>query len=214
MEPEEHATVILATGCGCCYIEVLCRCPKAAKCGVCQSMWVKGLYSKFYTRKLRSGDNAEQCILWTLGSSKFDTGHERAALGEAWRKFRMWMDNYSDWRPIFRVVETGKKAGRLHIHFVVTWWLDHEVVLEAWRSAVGEAANVNFSYIPGDGTSKVLGYMLKYLLKDKSKYSWLGSFYKAGEGERKPCVCEHGNRWSFVDDPMEWEPGDEQYYNR
>ncbi len=126
----------------------------------------------------------------------------------------MWMDNYSDWKPIFRVVEKGALGGRLHIHFINSGYLEHDVVLEAWRSAVGETANVNFSYIPSSSTSKVLGYMLKYLLKDDVKYSWLGTFYKAGEGKREAYVCEHGNRWTFVDIPREWEVGDILYYER
>ncbi len=210
-----HDTMWLSTRCACCQIEVIVRCPKAANCGICQSLWIKGLYRKFYTRKRRSGDIVEQAILWSLGSSKLDTEHERAALGDSWKRFRMWMDNYSNWKPIFRVVETGSKGGRLHIHFIATRYLDHEVVLEAWRNAIGERANVNFSYIPhSDDTSSILNYLLKYLTKETSRYSWLGAFYKAGEGEKIEAVCEHGKSWEFLDFPREWEVGDEQYYYR
>jgi len=126
----------------------------------------------------------------------------------------MWMDNYSDWMPIFRVVETGLTGGRLHIHFIATRFLEHEVVLEAWRSATGEKSNVNFSYIEGAETEDILGYLLKYLTKEGSRYSWLGRFYKAGEGERLPQCCEHGRAWEFPDFPREAEVGDANYYNR
>ncbi len=126
----------------------------------------------------------------------------------------MWMDNYSDWQPVFRVVERGARGSRLHIHFIATNYIEHEVVLEAWRSATGEKGNVNFSYIPSSRTSRIFGYVLKYILKDKSKYSWMGSFYKAGAGVVVPKVCEHGNRWVFVDDNEKWGVCDEQFYNR
>lgn len=219
VEPEDHhETIILATGCGCCTVEVIQRCRKAAKCEICQSLWIRGLYGKFCTRKRRSGHAADKAILWTLGTSCRDTEHGRALLGESWRLFRMRMDNYTDWSPIFRVVETGSKGGRLHIHFVETAYLEHETVLEAWRSVTGESANVNFSYIYGEGSENsfddILPYLLKYLLKDGSKYSWLGAFYKAGAGVRPGAVCEHGKTWEFPDFPREWDVCDEQFYNR
>ncbi len=210
----KHDCFYIATRSACCYRLVIARCPKAAKCDLCQSMWVKGLITSFHTRKLRSGDIVEQAILWSLGSSKRDTGAERAALGHSWELFRTWMNEYSDWKPIFRVVEVGARGKRLHIHFIATSYIDHEVVLEAWRSAVGESANVNFSYIAGTRSEDILGYLVKYLTKDGCKYSWLGSFYKAGAGERVPALCKHGNSWEFLDIPRPWEVGEEQYYYR
>lgn len=214
-EMEGHPTVTLTTGCGCCMIEVLQRCRKADNCGLCQSMWIRGLYRKFYTRKRRSDETVEQAILWTLGTSSDATDDGRALLADSWRLFRMWMDNYSDWKPIFRVVETGAKGGKLHIHFIATRYLEHEVVLEAWRTAIGEKANVNFSYIPGYDGENILGYLLKYLTKEDSKYSWLGTFYKAGEGEKERRFCEHGRPWEFPDFPTgEVGPDDERYYYR
>ncbi len=210
---EDHKIGYLSTGCGCCFKMVVQACRKSEMCGLCRDNWIRGLYAKFHSRKRRQGRFIEVAILWTLGTSFDDTERERGLLRHQWNKFRMWMDNYSKWRPIFRVIEKGGKSGKLHVHFINVEFLDHEQVLTVWRGITGEKSNVNFSYCPGGRTEDILGYLLKYLTKDDFRYSWMGDFYRVGSGESRRYVCEHGHEWEFVPAWREG-PGDASYYTR
>ncbi len=213
MDYDDHKLGVITTGEGCCMVMAIRRCPKGDDCMICNDRWVRGLYGRFADRLERSGALIAETVLWTLGTSMDDSLANRAILRKHWNRFRVWMDKHTDWSPIFRVVETGSKAGKLHIHFISTNFIDHEVVLGIWRGFSGENSNVNFSFNPGGDVHDILRYMIKYLVKDKSRYSWMGFLYEVGKKEVVKKSCEHGLQWEY----MAWYevgPGDPSSYKR
>ena len=198
MDFEDHTVGYVATGNACCYWMVVRRCRKAANCDYCKNTWKRGLEYKFYLRFRASGVIVRYPVLWTLGTNYDADDDGRGLLREQWNKFRQWMDKHTDWKPIFRVVETGSKGGRLHIHFISIDYIEHELVTSIWRGCTNLKANINFIRFGDSDLNLAFQYMLKYLTKDKSLYSWMGPFYNVDVRRTRRKLCEHGNKYEYV----------------
>ena len=81
---------------------------------------------------------------------------------------------------MFRVVESGSKGKRLHLHLLVQGYVHREIVLSEWRRITKipkphvwlEKIHYKYDYIV-----RTLWYVSKYVTKETGKYSWMGDFY-------------------------------------
>ena len=106
------------------------------------------------------------------------------------------MNTRGDWSPIFRVVESGSRGKRLHIHFLNVGKLKFDIVKNAWRALTQENSNVNFSKVTGSNTP--VYYVMKYLTKSQAKYSFLGVLRRIKLEERENEVCNnHALPWQY-----------------
>jgi len=213
MELEDHMVGYVTTGHGCCCWMVVKPCRKADNCDYCRDVWKRGLEYQFYLRYRASGVIVRYPILWTLGTNYDADGDGRRLLREHWNSFRQWMDKNTDWKPIFRVVETGAKGGKLHIHFISIDYIEHELVTSIWRGCTNLKANINFMRFDHLDLNRPLQYMLKYLSKGISLYSWMGPFYNVDIKKRKHLICIHGNKYEYIR-LLEEDWRNESYYIR
>ncbi len=127
--------------------------------------------------------------LWTFGTNKLDTIENRAVLRVAWQKTCTYLSNWYkrpknqgkySYRPIFKVIETGK-AGYLHIHAIFTTPIDYFLVRKTWSRYIKiKNPNVNYSEKEFVDPIKAFSYVAKYCSKAIGKsrnWSFMGKFY-------------------------------------
>lgn len=188
MTKREHTVFgLVCLGCGKIHY-VTERCKRSDSCSRCSALWTRNLYRQFFHR-WRQIDDPGEVVLWTMGTSLMDTEANRTRISRYWTLFRMRMNKHGGWTPLFKVVEAGAKGRRLHVHLMVSGFLDHARVLKAWREVAGESANVNFSSVRSDNVNRHLSYLCKYLVKQRSTYSWLGPMYHASALKRGGVRC-------------------------
>lgn len=190
-----------------CYKYVVKKHSKSARCLLCMELWTKQFYFKFFYKLdvWSQSNELNELYLWTVGTSLDDTPVNRKRINYFWTKFRARMNKYTSWEPIFKVTERGSTGRKLHIHFLSVNKITHRVVLRHWRQVVREKANVNFSGYSSVNVNKALFYLTKYLLKDNSRYSWLGPFYKIHIPKLLPSECAHSFRFQYYTQINNWD---------
>ncbi len=191
-----------------CYKYVMLRCPVKAMCINCGKFRKKKIYSMLMQRYSECQETISDIVLWTLGTPHRSNPESRKQLSAYWKYFRARMNKKAEWSPLFRVVETGSRGQRLHIHFINEGYLKHGDVLRAWREVTNNKSNVNYSK-KGNLEGKVaLGYVTKYLTKDASKYSFLGKLYKVNLKDREKPTCDrHGHYYEYYNVVQNHYPG-------
>lgn len=154
-------------------------------CPWCDFIRVENISKEFERRLDVCNQRIQSLNMWSLGTSLKDTAYNRQVLLGWWRVFSRRLDRDTEWLPLFRVVEVGRR-GYLHIHCICGAFVAHEKVLRIWRSITGEASNVNVS---GSGRNReprtLIRYLVKYLSKQGSAYRWLGPLYGLGDTSRR-----------------------------
>jgi len=162
---------------------------RVGECRWCDFIRVNSITREFIKRMDICADKITRLNMWSLGSSLVDTPCNRKVILRWFRLFALAMRGVKAWRPVFRVLESGRRHF-LHFHLVVPWYVDHSIVLERWRSLTGELSNVHVSGGPSYLEPKALcQYLLKYLSKSSSTYRWMGPFYGMGR-ERSRRVAQ------------------------
>lgn len=162
------------------------------ECPWCDFIRVQSVAKEFKRRMEECDEEIKSLNMWSLGTSLSDTPSNRKILLDWWRVFTRRLDRDTEWSPIFRVVETGRR-GFLHFHVVCSRYISHAKVLRIWRSITGEASNVHVSGSPnGRNVKPLVDYLIKYLSKEGSTYRWMGSLY--GLGRRRPRRITDGER--------------------
>ncbi len=154
-------------------------------CPSCDFQRVVGIQREFIRRLEGSEVGIRGLFMWSLGTSLSDTGANRKLLNERWHLFTKRMYHHTDWLPLFRVLEVGRR-GFLHYHVVTGLFIKHSTVLQCWRSLTKEKSNVHVSGYKGvKDPVPLIRYLLKYLTKSSSEYRWMGPLYGVGESYRK-----------------------------
>ena len=162
------------------FTEIMCYVHErhnVGQCPWCDYMRVQHITNEFLWRLENCGHKITRLHMWSLGTSLRDSKYNRKILLSRWRKFSKVMGHYKAWKPVFRIVEVGRR-GFLHIHIVCTAFVEHSLVISKWRGQTGEHSNVHVS--PGSkymNPHRLAGYLLKYLSKESSAYRFLGVFY-------------------------------------
>ena len=147
-----------------------------------------------------SNDTVDRVSFWTLGTNLKDTPPNRVTIEEYWQRFRKIMNKYTEWGPLFRVVETGTKGKRLHLHILVQDYVEREYVLKVWVRItklpkphvwLGEVRNKYVNIV------RTLWYASKYVSKEATTYSWLGEFYGKYSQDKEEDLDSNGPEWKF-----------------
>lgn len=150
---------------------------KKEHCAWCDAIRVSNIQDEFLWRVENCGIKIDHLSLWSLGSSLKATEFNKKVIIRDWHLFRARMSKNTDWMPVFRVLEKGRR-GFLHIHFVSINFISHSIVLDAWRSIRGESCNVHVSGQKGaQDPKRMVSYLTKYLTKETTSYRWMGPFY-------------------------------------
>ncbi len=146
------------------------------ECQWCDFIRVENITHEFIRRMDEVGD-VRHLYMWSLGSSLKDTDLNRRLILKRWRIFSKRMFYDKRWSPVFRILEVGRR-GFLHFHVVCIRWIDHAVILRAWRALTLERSNVHVSGYKGKlEPRRLAGYLMKYLGKSSSQYRWMGAFF-------------------------------------
>lgn len=167
-------------------------------CPRCDWIRVQSVTVEFIRRLRACDEEIEGLFMWSLGTSLRDTPSNRRMLMKRWRAFTKVMNERDDWVPLFRVVEVGRR-GFLHFHVVAGRYIEHAIVLKAWRSLTREPSNVNVSGYKGRKNPETLvRYLVKYLSKSTSSYRWMGPLHGVGgrsqQAERLSGACDGSKR--------------------
>ncbi len=187
--------VVLACQNGC-WKYIPQRCPVLRMCFNCSIYRRRVLLARLYGQYDKTKKSILSIVLWTLGTDLRNDSQGRSYLASYWKYFRARMNKKAEWSPLFRVVETGSKGFRLHIHFLNNGYLKHKDVLRAWREVTAKKTNVNFSK-KSLAPKIAIRYAAKYLTKDASKFSFLGLWYGRKEKTYIPKPCKHDEYLSF-----------------
>ncbi len=153
---------------------------RIGECPWCDFIRVENITREFLDRLDRLSSPVDNLYMWSLGTSLTDTVMNRKLIQRRWHEFQKRMYRVEKWKPLFRVLEVGMR-GFLHFHVIVECFCEHRAVLNMWRSLTREQSNVHVSGHRGKQDPKRLTrYLLKYLTKSSSKYSWLGRFHGMG----------------------------------
>lgn len=166
------------------------------ECPLCDRRRAVAIRRDFDLRVHLAGVDPGTLHMWSLGCSLRDTAPNRKRITQWWRDMTESMKR-SGWVPCFRILEVGRR-GYLHLHVVVSGFVDHAVVLDKWRRITGEKSNVNVSSMTG-GTRSLARYLTKYLTKGNQNskpgtYRWLGPLYGLG-GAVKAFRRSEGSRY-------------------
>lgn len=204
---------IKANCCAPSYIKVSCK--QYDRCVPCANFRRTVIYAKFFDRFNRAYPNlnplkSRKFKMWTLGtnfneikivgSDVFEKERsDFSRLAKSWKNFRKKLNQHRKRSPnifsgkfIFYVFETGK-AGYHHIHLIADGFLPHYYIRKLWSDSTGiENPNVQFSKKEHTMIYAV-NYLLKYMIKEGSRYYWLSDLYKAGATpyEKKSYLCPH-----------------------
>ncbi len=153
------------------------RHPKSVHCKWCDMLRLVQIQEEFLWRLDNCGEVVDHLNMWSLGSSLKASQLNEKVIIRDWHLFRARMAKRGNWKPVFRILEKGRR-GYLHIHFVSLVFIEHAVVMDAWRSVRGETANVHVSGQKGaQDPARMCRYLMKYLTKENTSYRWLGPFY-------------------------------------
>ncbi len=157
---------------------------KVGECPYCDMVRVESITREFIRRSEACEPKVSHLYLWSLGTSLTDTSMNRKLIQKRWHRFQASMHRVEKWKPLFRVMEKGRR-GFLHFHVICESFCEHRVVLNVWRSLTKEKSNVHVSGHKGtQDTRRLTKYLLKYLSKESSKYWWLGRFHGMGSVKR------------------------------
>lgn len=180
---------------------------KIGECPWCDYIRVEHITKEFFWRLDNCGEKINHLYMWSLGTSLKDTKYNRKILLRMWNKFTKTVQRTETWKPLFRVVEKGKR-GYLHIHVVASHFCEHRIILNKWRAQTGEKSNVHVSGYRGTlDPRKLARYLMKYLTKESSAYRWLGAFYGLGKStSRRVSTSKRSSRvryggevyWSLI----------------
>lgn len=149
-------------------------------CPHCDWKRTMNLTNEFIERLDAIEGKYDDLYMWSLGTSLVDTRANRKLLMSRWRTFTKRMYHCEDWVPLFRVVEVGRR-GFLHFHVIVGRYVDHRVVLNAWRALTKEKSNVHVSGHKGRQDARRLArYLIKYMSKSSTTYRFMGPMYGLG----------------------------------
>ena len=153
---------------------------RVGECRWCDFIRVHSITREFIRRLDLCEDRITRLNMWSLGTSLVDNTYNRKVILHWFRLFALAMRGTRNWRPVFRVLESGRRH-LLHFHVIVPWYVDHSIVLGRWRALTGELSNVHVSGGPKYLEPRFLcKYLLKYLGKVTSTYRWMGPFYGMG----------------------------------
>ncbi len=167
---------------------------KKGECRWCDYMRVESITKEFIRRMEECSCHIKTLNMWSLGSSLLDTEYNRKGIMRLWHEFAWAMRSTPNWRPVFRILESGRRR-LLHFHVVVPFFVDHSIVIKAWRSLTGEASNVHVSggsYFMDP--KRLCRYLMKYLSKESSNYRWMGPFYGRGRARESNIRKDNLNR--------------------
>ncbi len=179
-----------------CFRYFVKRCPVSRMCINCGIQRRNVLLARLHSVYNENRKSIRTIVLWTIGTNMQKSPENLKTLSIYWKYFRARMNKGAEWNPLFRVVETGSRGKRLHIHFLNNGFLSHKAVLRAWREVTRQNSNVNFTdkNLP---PKYALRYAAKYLTKDASKFTFLGLWYGQKEKYIRDAEdCEHGR--SFI----------------
>lgn len=149
-------------------------------CEACTEQRRKTIIAKALDRYDQVKRNQDQLTMWTVGTSLDDTEENKEIIIGYWKKFGSRLRTYSkrhNWsfQPLMNALESGTSGGKLHYHFVVRSFMDHEYIKNIWRDITGEESNVNFSRRTTNRKAyKVFSYLAKYIAKDGLRYYFMG----------------------------------------
>ena len=153
---------------------------KNVLCEYCVELRRKTIIAKELDRYNQVKRPFDTITMWTVGTSLDDNEKNKEIIIGYWKKFGSRLRTYSqreNWsfQPLMNALESGTVAGKLHYHFAVRSFMDHERIKNIWRSITGEESNVNFSRrITNRKAYKVFSYLAKYIAKDGLRYYWMG----------------------------------------
>ena len=162
------------------FIHIPYRCTKKERyCSGCRTYRRAVLFAKLMERWQKNA-HINEIAFWTLGTGLIDNAPNRTTIEEYWQLFRKLANKNTEWGPLFRVVESGSKGKRLHLHLLVQGYVHRDIVLKMWRGITGIEkphvwlGRVRFEY---DNIVRTLWYVSKYVTKEAGRYSWMGDFY-------------------------------------
>jgi len=175
---------------------------RSSHCDFCRVLRRKRILGKALARYKKIKFKGDKLILWTFGSSLHDNEINRRLIRNYWYLFVRRLKKISkNFDPLMNCMESGSRGDRLHYHIVGRGFLDHEKVLEIWRSITKEKSNVNFSRkISSRNSYQAFAYLAKYASKGY-KYYWMGSMLKIGTVDtmytfKESEQCAHS--WKFA----------------
>lgn len=170
---------------------------RVGECPLCDRKRAARIGHEFLDRLDASGVPYESLHMWSLGCSLRDSRSNRKVLSRWWREFCESMKR-TGWVPCFRVLESGRR-GFIHLHVVVSGYVEHGVVLSKWRAVTGEKSNVHVSSMTG-GPGALVSYLIKYVTKTTTggghtgSYRWLGPLY----GIKRTRLREGGRSFEYM----------------